>query len=107
MITITAVIRVKPGTESVMRAGFAAVAAFVRDCEPDAVSFFISSGLAQPHVFTTYERFVDRAAMEAHNNSKVVKELHSMAAPILDGPIVLEIGEEMFAKNSGVPVAAT
>jgi quinol monooxygenase YgiN len=45
----------------------------VQEEEPKAISFFISSGIAAPNIFATYERFVDRAAMEAHNNSEVVK----------------------------------
>lgn len=106
MITITAVIRVKLGTEQIMREAFEAVARFVQKEEPEAISFFISSGIVAPNVFATYERFVDRAAMEAHNNSEVVKKLHRIAGPILDGPIVLEIGEEIFTKDSAVSSAA-
>jgi quinol monooxygenase YgiN len=101
LITITAILRVKPGTESILKAAFLNVAAFVRDHEPEAVSFFMTSSIAAPHVFTTYERFTTRAAMETHNRAAVVKELHAIAAPILEAPTVLEIGEEFFAKNSG------
>jgi quinol monooxygenase YgiN len=106
VITITAVIRVKPGAEPLMRAAFADVIRFVRDQEPEAVSFFITAGLDQPNVFTTYERFVDRAAMEAHNAAGVVQELHRIAKPVLDGPVLLEIGEELFAKNLPSAVVA-
>jgi len=98
MITITAVIRVKPGTEAIMWAALEKVAANVRANEPKTVSFFISVSLSAPNVFTTYERFVDREAMDAHNGADVVKELHRLAQPILAAPVLLEIGEERFAK---------
>jgi quinol monooxygenase YgiN len=106
MITITAIIRVKPGTEAGMRSALEGVASYVQDREPDTVGYFISNSIAQPHVFTTYERFADRAAMEAHNNAEIVHRLLEIAQPMLDGPIVLEIGEEIFAKD-GVTSPAT
>jgi quinol monooxygenase YgiN len=99
IITITAVIRVVPGAEETLKAAFLQVAAHVRAAGPGTIDFFMTQSTATPTVFTTYERFVDRAAMEGHNAAPAVKELHRIAAPILDGPIILEIGEEFFAKN--------
>lgn len=99
MITITAVIRVKPGTESIMWEALQKVAANVRENEPKTIGFFIAQSTADPNVFTTYERFVDREAMEAHNAAAIVKELHRLAQPILAEPVILEIGEERFAKS--------
>jgi quinol monooxygenase YgiN len=96
MITITAVIRVRPGTESIMHEALHRVADNVRRNEPNTIDFFVSVGIAEPNVFTTYERFVDRTAMDAHNASPVVKQLHKEALPILEQPIVLEIGDELF-----------
>lgn len=95
MITITAVIRVKRGTESLMHEALSRVADYVRDNEPKTIDFFVSVGVNEPNVFTTYERFADRAAMEAHNGSQVVKEVHRIAAPILDGKMILETGNEI------------
>jgi len=50
-------------------------------------------------VFTTYERFVDRAAMDAHNNSDVVARFFGIAKPILDGDVVLVTAAELSAKS--------
>ena len=72
MLTITAIIRVRPGCAPILRDALLAVAAHVRANEPETLGFFISQDAADPHVFTTYERFVDQAAMDRHNNSAVV-----------------------------------
>jgi len=99
MITITAVIRVRKGSESSMRDALLRVVEYVRDHEPKTLDFFVTAGIEEPNVFTTYERFADRAAMEAHNASEVVKNVHRTAAPILEGTIILEIGEEIASSR--------
>jgi quinol monooxygenase YgiN len=99
MITITAVIRVRKGTESVMRDALCQVAAYVRDHQPGTIDFFVSAGVREPNVFTTYERFTDQNAMEAHCALEVVKQVHRVAAPILEAPITLESGEEIASKQ--------
>ena len=63
MLTITAVIRARKGEEAALRRALLEVADNVRANEPDTVGFFISQDLEDPCVFTTYERFTDRAAM--------------------------------------------
>jgi quinol monooxygenase YgiN len=106
MITITAVIRVKMGTEATMRKALLQVVEHVRNQEPNTIDFFVTVGVTEPNVFTTYERFADREAMEAHNASQVVKELHRVAAPILQAPIVLETGQEIASsRHASGPVA--
>jgi quinol monooxygenase YgiN len=72
MLTITAIIRTKPGHEDTMRNGLLEVAENVRLNEPQTISFFVSQSIETPQVFTTYERFANEAAMNAHNNSEVV-----------------------------------
>jgi quinol monooxygenase YgiN len=98
MLTITAVIRAKKGQEDTMRRALLAVADNVRLNEPNTVGFFVSQDPADPCVFTTYERFVDQAAMDAHNNSQVVAHFFGIAKPILDGDVVLVTASEISAK---------
>ena len=98
MISITAVIKVKPGYARVMADALLEVAAHVKDNEPDTVGFFISQDNDDPCVFTTYERFTDTAAMNAHNNSAVVARFFDIARPILAGAVTLIIANEVSAK---------
>lgn len=98
MITITAVIAVKPGTERKMRDALLSVAHHVKDHEPGTAGFFLSQDEKDPSIFTTYERFIDRAAMDKHNNSAHVAHFFEVAKPLLARDVVLHIAQEYFAK---------
>lgn len=98
MITITAVIRTKAGHEDTMKAGLLDVAANVAANEPDTVDFYICQDTDDPRVFTTYERFTDRAAMDRHNNSDAVAKFFAIAKPILDGDVILHTCNEISKK---------
>jgi quinol monooxygenase YgiN len=98
MLTITAVIRAKKGQEDTMRRALLAVADNVRLNEPNTIGFFVSQDPEDACVFTTFERFVDQAAMDAHNNSEVVARFFGIAKPILDGDVVLVTASEISAK---------
>jgi quinol monooxygenase YgiN len=98
MLTITAVIRVKQGCVPTMRDALLEAAANVRANEPETVGFFISQDAADPHVFTTYERFIDRVAMDRHNNSAVVARFFGIAKPNLEGEVTLVTGVELSEK---------
>lgn len=99
MLTITAVIRAKKGQQDTMRRALLAVADNVSLNEPNTIGFFVSQDPADACVFTTYERFTDQAAMDAHNQSEAVARFFAIAKPILDGDVVLVTATELFAKS--------
>jgi len=99
MITITAILRARKGAEETMRQALLDVAAHVAKNEPDTVDFFISQARDDPAVFTTYERFTDEAAMDRHNGSAAVAAFFKVAAPILDGDVILHTCREASAKR--------
>lgn len=98
MKTITAIIRCKPGTEATMKQGLLDVAANVAANEPGTVGFYLSQDPNDPCVFTTYERFTDKAAMDAHNGSDTVAAFFDVAKPILDGEVTLLTCDEFSSK---------
>ena len=98
MLTITAIIRVKAGTEQAMRDALLAVAASVQLNEPQTIGFFVSQDPVDPCLFTTYERFADQAAMDRHNDSQTVARFLGIAAPLLDGGVVLVKAVEVSEK---------
>ena len=100
MLTITAIITTKKGSEDTMLQGLLDVAENVRKNEPDTVGFFISQDLNDPRVFTTYERFTDQAAMDRHNNSDTVAKFFGIAKPLLDGDVTLLTCKEVSAKDA-------
>ncbi|WP_316191324.1 MULTISPECIES: putative quinol monooxygenase [unclassified Bradyrhizobium] len=97
MITITAAIRAKAGHEATMRDALVAVAAHVAANEPETIGFFISQSETEPGLFTTYERFADKAAMDRHNGSAAVATFFGIAKPILDGEVILVTSQEVSA----------
>ena len=99
MLTITAIIRAQKGHEDTMRQGLLEVAENVQKNEPDTLGFFISQDPDDPCVFTTYERFTDRTAMDRHNNSDAVARFFGIAKPILDGDVTLVTCEEISTKG--------
>lgn len=98
MHTISAIIRVKVGQETTMRDALMAVASHVAMNEPETLGFFVSQSEDDPCLFTTYERFTDRAAMDRHNGSDAVGVFFAVASPILDGPVTLVTAVEASAK---------
>jgi quinol monooxygenase YgiN len=98
MLTITAVIRAKKGHDRALREALLEVAENARANEPDTVGFFVCQNVANPCVFTTYERFANQAAMDLHNNSAVVARFFGIAKPILDGDVTLVMCSELSAK---------
>ena len=97
MITITAVIRAKAGHEATLRDALVAVAAHVAANEPETIGFFISQSETEPALFTTYERFADKAAMDRHNGSAAVATFFGIAKPILNGEVILVTSQEVSA----------
>jgi quinol monooxygenase YgiN len=100
MLTITAIIRAKSGCDVAMRQALLEVAEYARANEPTTIGYYISQDISDPCVFTTYERFVDRAAMDRHNNSEVVARFFGIAKPILDGDVTLVTSTEISTKSS-------
>lgn len=100
MLTITAIIRVKRGCETAMREALLEVVRSVCANEPATVGYHVSQDATDPCVFTTYERYVDRAAMDRHNNSEAVIRFFGIVRPMIDGEVTLVTGTELSAKSS-------
>jgi quinol monooxygenase YgiN len=99
MLSITAIVRAKKGSEETLRRAFHEVVRYVRKNEPRTLAYYVSQDTENPCVFTTYERFADRAAMEAHNGSAAVAAFFAVAKPLLDGDVALVVGAEVASKG--------
>jgi quinol monooxygenase YgiN len=99
MIALTAILRAKSGEEERLRELLVDVCARVERHEPGTAAYFIGRDPDEPTVFTTYERYVDRAAMDAHNASPAVKAFFDVATEVLDGAAVIHVTDEIAAKS--------
>jgi len=98
MMTLTAIIRANPGHADTVKRALLDVIEAVRRDEPDTVNYHVSQSADDPHVFTTFERFRDRAAMDRHNKSPAVAKFVEVAGPALAGKVVINICNEVAAK---------
>jgi quinol monooxygenase YgiN len=98
MLTITAIIRARSDAHSVVRNALLSVVEAVRKTEPQTVGYFVAQSADDACVFTTFERFADRAAMEKHNASEAVARFVRDTGPHLDGDIVIHVGEELASR---------
>lgn len=94
MITLTAIIRCRPGSEDRVRAALVAVGEHARRHEPGTASFFVTE-VPGKAVFVTHERFADRAAMDAHNDGAGSKGFFAATEGHLEG-VDVHIGTEAF-----------
>jgi quinol monooxygenase YgiN len=96
MHTLTAIIRAQKGQEDIVRAELLKVGVFVRDNEPDTIGFHVAQDPDDACVFTTYERFTDKAAMDRHNNGAGSQGFFAAAGDLLDGDVTVVTAEEIW-----------
>jgi quinol monooxygenase YgiN len=85
MLTVILIAKIKPGQERNFEARIAELARLVRLREPGCRQ--VEWGVSEtPGTYVFFERFVDRAALEAHRASAHEKELGPGLAALFDGP---------------------
>ena len=97
MMTITAIIRAKPGHADTVKQALLDVIEAVRRTEPDTLNYYVGQSADDPTVFTTFERFRDQAAMDKHNNSAAVAKFVEIAGPVLADKVILHTCNEVAA----------
>jgi quinol monooxygenase YgiN len=96
MHTLTAIIRAQKGAEAQVRAELLKVGTYARTHEPDTIGFYVAQDPDDPCVFTTYERFTDKAAMERHNNGAGSQGFFATAGGLLDGDVTVVMAQEVW-----------
>jgi quinol monooxygenase YgiN len=95
LLSLTAIIRAKPGQEAVVEQALLAMVRHVTANEPNTLGYFVTRSDKDPTLFLTYERFRDRAAMEAHNTSSALDAFVAATKDALAGPVEIHTGEEV------------
>jgi quinol monooxygenase YgiN len=94
MITLTAIIKCKSGSEEHIRLALLAVGQYAQKHESGTQTYFITSGSDQG-VFVTHERYVDQGALDAHNNGLAAKDFFVAAEGHIES-VAIYIGTEIF-----------
>jgi quinol monooxygenase YgiN len=98
MLTITAIIRARPQAQNIVRDALLSVVESVRETEPQTVGYFVTQSADDQCMFTTFERFIDAAAMDRHNASAAVARFVRDTSSHLDGDVVIHVGEEIASR---------
>lgn len=94
MITLTAVIQCKAGSEELIKEALLTVAAYARDSEPGTAAYFVTRG-NEGGVFVTHERYLDRISLEAHNQGPGASGFFATSEGHIES-VDVYIGSEIF-----------
>ncbi|HWL71587.1 MAG TPA: putative quinol monooxygenase [Geminicoccus sp.] len=97
MITITAIIKAKPGHEEEVHQALLQCGSEGSAHEPGTLGYHVGRAVEDPAVFTTYERFADREAMDQHN-ATTGKRFFDAVGHLLDGAPTFAVCEEIWVK---------
>lgn len=100
MHTLTAIICAQKGHEDTVRAELLKVGVFARDYEPGTIGFHVTQDPDDACVFATYERFVNKAAMDRHNNGIGSQGFFAAAGDLLDGKVTVVTAEEIWPEST-------
>ncbi len=96
MQTLTAILRARKGEEAKVRAELLKVGVYARDHEPGTIAFHVAQDPDDPCLFTTYEQFTDKAAMERHNDGAGSQGFFAAAGALLEGDVTVVTAEEIW-----------
>ena len=97
MITITAIIKAKPGHEEEVQQALLLSGTEGSANEPGTLGYHVGRAVEDPLTFTSYERFADKDAMDLHN-ATTGKKFFDTVGHLLDGPPAFAICEEIWTK---------
>jgi len=98
-MVVVAKIKVKPGREGEAEAAFRRQIDFVTHEEPGTLVYLLHRGRKDPSSFLFYEQYVDGEAFDRHGKSSAFQGLFKTLTPLLDGPPIIELYEELGGKR--------
>jgi quinol monooxygenase YgiN len=99
MLIVVAKLKVRAGEEEKFIAACREMIAHVRDAETTTLTYILHRHRKDPTTFLFYERYHDRAGLDAHAQSPRMATLFSTIGPLLDGPPIIETYEEIDGKH--------
>lgn len=95
MITIIAKLKVKPGSEQVMKDAMKEAAKGVRANEPGNLAYAPHQSKGDPTVFLFYEKYKDQGAIDFHRQQDHYKAFGKKIGGLLDGKPEIEFYDEL------------
>jgi len=85
MISIVAIIRIRPDQADAAADVLAGVARAVGEDEPGALAYTVSRSQADPAEFTVFELYSDAAALDHHRSARAYTSVQAPLRTMLDG----------------------
>ncbi len=99
MLTVVAKLKVQPGKEAEFERACRVMIEHVKAAEQTTLTYVLHRHRKDPTTFLFYERYRDRAGLDAHAQSPQMATLFSAIGPLLDGPPAIETYEEIDGKH--------
>lgn len=99
MLTVIAKLKVQAGKEADFERACRVMIEHVKAAEETTVTYVLHRARKDPTTFVFYERYRDRAGLDAHSQSPQMATLFSTIGPMLDGAPVIEMYEEIDGKR--------
>jgi len=94
MIVVVAVIKAKQGKEQEMEDALRWIVPKV-EAEDDTIQYVLHRAKKEPGKFLFYEKYRDKAALNAHSSTPYFAELFTKIGPLLDGAPTIDIYEDI------------
>lgn len=101
MIGVVARLVILDGEQAAFEAAMQELAAEVRASEPDCLLYEVFRKEGSATEYVVLERYKSRGAMEAHGRSEHFERMLPRLAPLLGGPLDLEVLEPVDAAVVG------
>ena len=98
MLTVVAKLKVQSGKEAEFERACREMVVHVKGHETDTLTYVFHRARKEPGAYLFYERYPDRAALDAHSQSAQMAKLFTAISPLLDGPPSIESYEEIDGK---------
>jgi quinol monooxygenase YgiN len=99
MVTVVAKLKVQAGKEADFERAARVMIEHVKSAEHSTLTYVLHRARKDPTTFLFYERYTDRAGLDAHSQSPQMATLFSAIGPMLDGPPQIEMYEEIDGKR--------
>lgn len=99
MIVVVAKFKSRPDTAGEVERELRGLVEYVRNEEPDTLTYVCHRAQSDPSQFLFYERYRSMEALSAHGSSGKFRTTFKKIGPMLEGDPVIELYEEMAGKS--------
>ena len=98
MLVVVAKMKAKEGKGDELASVFADLVEWVTENEADTLTYICNRSTKDRDEFLFFERYTSQSALEAHSSSERMIQLGTEIRGLVDGPVDIELFDELAAK---------